>query len=303
LGDVTIKDPSLKNLTNMADGLMLAGDPVTAANLYALALKRATTPEYREALLVRHGLASTTNRRRVPMHGVLQSLEKIGPHAFVSEGLATWQKTLPFMDDERFLELASKHAHLLPIPNWHWNLQTVLWAAKQARAVEGQFVELGVFRGHTSIFLAEYLDFAAWDKRWYLYDTFEGIPTDQLDPGWADSNKAAYNAQTFSYEEVRERFAPFPNIEVIKGRVPEILSETSPDRIAFLHVDLNNSAAEIAALDALFDRISPGGVIVFDDYGWATAKAQHDAENRWFAERGLQILPLPTGQGLFIKTG
>lgn len=302
MSDLTIQAPSVRTLVNMADGLMRAGDTATAANLYAVALRRAS-PDQREAIQIRHGLASTSNRRRVPMHGVLESLEKIGPHVFISEGLATWLKTLPFMEDERFLELASKHANLLPIPNWHWNLQTVLWAVQQARAVEGQFIELGVFRGHTTIFLAEYLDFAGWDKRWYLYDTFEGIPDDQLDPGWADSNKAAYNPRTFSYEEVRDRFAAFPNIEVIKGRVPEILSETSPDRIAFLHMDLNNSTAEIAALEALFDRITPGGIIVFDDYGWTTAKAQHDAEKRWFAERNLQILPLPTGQGLFIKTG
>ena len=300
MSDLTIKDPSVKSLVNMADGLMRVGDTLAAASLYAVAMRRAS-PEQREAIQIRHGLGSTIDHRRVAMHGVLESLEKIGGPVFVSEGLATWQKTLPFMDDERFLELAGKHAHLLPIPNWHWNLQTVLWAVQQARAVEGQFVELGVFRGHTTIFLAEYLDFAAWDKRWYLYDTFEGIPTDQLDPGWADSNKAAYNPNTFSFEEARDRFAPFPNIEVIKGRVPEILAETSPDRIAFLHMDLNNSTAEIAALEALFDRITPGGIIVFDDYGWATAKAQHDAESRWFADRGLQILALPTGQGLFIK--
>jgi hypothetical protein len=301
LSDLTIQAPSVETLVNMADGLMCAGDTPTAANLYAVALRRAS-PEQREAIQIRHGLASTTSRRRVAMYGVLQELEQFGEHVFVGDGLATWYKTMPFMADERFLELAGKHAHLLPIANWHWNLQTVLWAAQQARTVEGQFVELGVFKGHTSIFLAEYLEFAGWDKRWYLYDTFDGIPDDQLDPGWAKNNKVVYNPQTFSYEEVRARFAPFPNIEVIKGRVPEILLDNSPDRIAFLHMDLNNSTAEIAALEALFDRISLGGVIVFDDYGWAASKAQYDAENRWFADRGLQILTLPTGQGLFIKT-
>ena len=59
--------------------------------------------------------------------------------------------------------------------------------------------------------------------------------------------------------------------------------------------------AEIQALDALYDRLSPGGVIVFDDYGWAVARRQKDAEDQWFAARGLKILQLPTGQGLFIK--
>jgi O-methyltransferase len=89
---------------------------------------------------------------------------------------------------------------------------------------------------------------------------------------------------------------------VIQGRVPEVLTEKgSPEAIAFMHIDMNNPAAEIGALDALFERVSPGGIILFDDFCWATARAQYDAETRWFAERNLHILPLPTGQGLFVK--
>ncbi len=166
--------------------------------------------------------------------------------------------------------------------------------------VEGDFVELGVFRGHTTAFAADYIGFAAWPRTWWLYDTFAGIPEDQLNPGWAARNAAVYGG-TFSYEEVRDRFASLPNIRVIAGRVPEVLAEESPDRIAFLHIDLNNSAAEIAALDLLFDRIATGGVVVLDDFCWQAARAQHDAELQWFAARGLHVLPLPTDQGVFVK--
>jgi len=68
-----------------------------------------------------------------------------------------------------------------------------------------------------------------------------------------------------------------------------------------MHIDMNNPTAEIGALDALYERVSSGGVILFDDYCWATARAQMLAESAWFAARGLRVLPLPTGQGLFIK--
>ena len=165
----------------------------------------------------------------------------------------------------------------------------------------GDFVELGVFRGHTTLFLAEYLGFADIPRKWFLYDTFDGIPDDQLDPGWSAVNRSVYKG-TFSYEEVTARFAHIPNIAVIKGRVPEVLAGNCPERICFLHIDMNNSTAEIQALDALFDRVTSGGIILFDDYGWASARAQHLAEKDWFAKRGLGILPMPTGQGLFIKT-
>jgi predicted O-methyltransferase YrrM len=66
-------------------------------------------------------------------------------------------------------------------------------------------------------------------------------------------------------------------------------------------VDLNNTSAEVQAQDALFDRLRTGGVIVFDDHEGAVAHRLRQAEDKWFAARGMRILPLPTGQGLFIK--
>ncbi|MDB5442211.1 MAG: Methyltransferase, partial [Phenylobacterium sp.] len=53
-------------------------------------------------------------------------------------------------------------------------------------------------------------------------------------------------------------------------------------------------------LDLLYDRVSPGGVIIFDDYTWAVCHRQRAAEDVWFAARGLSILPLPTGQGVVL---
>lgn len=282
----------------IADGLMMAKQYRMAAVIYQKA--NVSSLANRNLARTKLGLAQRPRMATPALMNVLQYLQGITPHVFVGEGLATWNKTLPFYDDPRFVALSEKHVELLPLPNWHWNLQTVLWAAQEARGVEGDFVELGVFKGHTTLFTAEYVDFAAWPKRWLLYDTFEGIPDDQVDPDWELANKAAYGG-TFSCEEVTERFAHIPNIRVIKGRVPEILDGTAPEKIAFMHIDLNNATAEIQALDRLFDRISPGGIVVFDDYGWTSARAQHDAENRWFAARGLRILPLPTGQGVFIK--
>ena len=96
------------------------------------------------------------------------------------------------------------------------------------------------------MFLADYLDFAAQPRTWWLYDTFSGIPEDQLDPGWKARNERTYHG-TYGVREVVERFAAFPNIKIVQGRVPEVLKAVAPEQIAFLHVDLNNSVAEIAA--------------------------------------------------------
>ena len=74
-----------------------------------------------------------------------------------------------------------------------------------------------------------------------------------------------------------------------------------PERIAFLHLDMNAAAAETGALEALFERVSDGGMILMDDFGRADLPNLAAAHYPWMEARNHQILELPTGQGLVIK--
>ena len=54
-------------------------------------------------------------------------------------------------------------------------------------------------------------------------------------------------------------------------------------------------------LSVLFDRLSPGGIIVFDDYGWAVHFKQKEAIDTFMNAKGIPVLELPTGQAMSIK--
>jgi predicted O-methyltransferase YrrM len=64
---------------------------------------------------------------------------------------------------------------------------------------------------------------------------------------------------------------------------------------------MNNTAPEIAAAEHLWDRLVPGGIIVLDDYGWRKQINQKIAFDRFADARKVNVLSLPTGQGLLIK--
>ena len=64
---------------------------------------------------------------------------------------------------------------------------------------------------------------------------------------------------------------------------------------------MNSYKAEIGALDALWEKIPIGGVIVLDDFGLISHRAQMEHELPWLKQRGQDVLEFPTGQGLVVK--
>ena len=63
---------------------------------------------------------------------------------------------------------------------------------------------------------------------------------------------------------------------------------------------MNSPAPEIGALNALFHRVSIGGIVVFDDYDYSL-REQKKAVDHFMAECGYHVLELPTGQGVVVK--
>lgn len=207
--------------------------------------------------------------------------------AFGGDNLITFGRNLSFATDPSFYK-----AFMAAKPDDReialvWRCHVLHWAARRGLELDGDFIEAACYKGFSSRVLVNALDWSSVPRTYWLYDTFDA---DYL-PG--------HHAGL--YEEVCARFSDTPNVKVVKGRIPEILDNSSPERISFLHLDMNNKEAEIGALDHLYDRIATGALIVLDDYGWSAHKDQKIAHDAWFKARGKMVVELPTGQGLVIK--
>lgn len=234
---------------------------------------------------------------------------------FWGDRMLTIDKSAGFLQDPAFrsafeqIHGAHKYDQYNSSVTIAWRLHTLVWAARAALALpEGDFVECGVFQGDLSWMVGEVTNFGTSGRQFHLYDSFEGFdPSQTTDadfpdlPGFLDFANAIYRAEGL-WESVQARFRALSHFHLHKGYLPETLERDGfPDRIAYLHIDLNVAPVEIACLNHLYDRVVPGGVIVFDDYGWKAFHRQKDAEDAFFAERGYHILELPTGQGLVVK--
>lgn len=209
---------------------------------------------------------------------------------YTGDNLIAFGRTLGFVEDSRFFRAWDLHAKTSMERSILWRTVVVHWAAQQALRRDGDLIECGCYKGTTSRILMDALDLG--DRRVFLYDLFEHDPSmphhamEEHGPGL--------------YEAVRRRFADFPNVQVIRGSVPDSFAQGLPEKIAFALIDMNNVPAEMGALEAIADRLVPGAVIVLDDYGALPYRAQHRAEKAWFAARGIPVLELPTSQGVAI---
>jgi O-methyltransferase len=212
------------------------------------------------------------------------------PH-FFGDNLITFHRNLSFLSDQPFMaafEGAEPNAKDRSII---WRSHVVCWAAKRALQLGGDLVEAACYRGFTARVVYDALQLRDSSLQYWLYDAFDSSLTKQSydDPG------------DDLYDRVVARFSDAPNVRILRGRLPESLAAGAPERIGFMHIDMNDAESELAVLDALFDRVIPGAFIVLDDYGWDGYVAQKVGADWFFQQRGLQVLELPTGQGLVIK--
>ena len=175
----------------------------------------------------------------------------------------------------------------------------VLWILlRQAINIDGDIWECGVYKGGTAAMIAAILrDSRRTDKRLYLFDTFEGMPE-------TDSKKDLHHKGDFSdttAEAVRSYVGADEFCILRQGFIPESFKGLETAAIAFAHIDLDIYRSILDCLNFVWPRLTIGGFLVFDDYGFPTCPGARAAVDEFFAGRPCVPLCLPTGQAVVFK--
>lgn len=164
----------------------------------------------------------------------------------------------------------------------------------------GDVVECGVFKGHGVLFWARLVQiFNPMSQRRVIgFDTFEGVP--ETVRGESDR---LHGAAFTNYADVPERVAEQARalgfdkrLELVKGDATTSIAEYAAARpgfrVALLNIDFDVYEPCKAALEALIDRMVPGGIIMFDEYAvhqWGESNAADEV----LRPRGLALKAVP----------
>jgi O-methyltransferase len=178
------------------------------------------------------------------------------------------------------------------------------------REIPGAFAECGVWLGGSvKAMLLALQELGVDDRDVFLYDTFEGMtaPTEHdtskfhrpaveawreaeggpdrpyvqlFDPGFFNEDAVRENLVATGYPEERLHF--------VKGPVEATIPATVPGDLALLRLDTDWYESTLHELQQLYPLLSPGGVLIIDDYGhWEGCRR---AVDEYFADREAPLL-------------
>ena len=150
--------------------------------------------------------------------------------------------------------------------------------------VPGDMIETGVWRGGACIFMRAILAaYGETGRQVWVADSFQGLPPPSPDK-YADDRDDMHhtmNGLAVSLEEVQANFRRYglldPSVRFLKGWFKDTLPTAPIERLAVIRLDGDMYESTIQALEALYDKLSPGGFVIVDDYSLQPcARAVHD---------------------------
>jgi len=177
----------------------------------------------------------------------------------------------------------------------------LLDAAASVRHVEGDTADIGVRFGTSSFFILCGTDNAA--KQHHMFDSFEGLSEPTPEDSGAGQQTVWKQGHLLAEEEVTKKNLHMyeDRCHYYKGWVPARFPEVRDRKFAFVHIDVDLYQPTRDTLEFFYQRVSPGGVIVCDDYGSVLCPGARKAMDEFLADKPESLFHIPTGQSLVVK--
>jgi O-methyltransferase len=169
-------------------------------------------------------------------------------------------------------------------------------------APDGDYIELGTHRGFTARLIWRLMDAS---KQFLSFDTFEGFaePDITIEKQIYANNWTVGNFLPTSPEGVFEYVSggkPANNLKVIKGWFPQSFAGYEDRKFRFVHIDFDLYQPIKVAMELLWPKVVPGGIMLVHDYGCFGFPGAKKAVDEFGAQAGLIPVPMADRWGSVI---
>ena len=226
--------------------------------------------------------------KNVP-HGIAEL-----PHSFVIPS-ATYS---PWLADKSFMQTYEIiQAHTLVDLYRCYELWTLVDFVKN---VPGDFLEVGVWRGGTSALVLEKMKQTNVDATLYACDTFEGVvKTSKEDTSYTDG---AHSDTSFEHVETLLNQIDDSRHKILVGIFPDdVFSQVENNTYCYVHIDVDVYQSAKDVFHSIWDKVNPGGIVVFDDYGFQGCEGITKLCNELEKSQNLSMIRNLNGHAVFVK--
>ena len=172
--------------------------------------------------------------------------------------------------------------------------ERILEIARECLTMDGDFVELGCYRGDTSLSLAELLVEKSVEKpvkKLWIYDSFEGLPGKSKEDESEVGKEFQQGELAVTKREVKVRFlrAGLPVPVIKKAWFNELTEADLPEKIAFAFLDGDLYESIRDSLRLVEDKVSKGSVIMVHDYDNPALPGVTRAVDEWLKNRDIKM--------------
>ena len=159
--------------------------------------------------------------------------------------------------------------------------ERILELAQKCLSVSGDYVEMGCYKGDTSLLLADIIRNV--EKRLWIYDSFEGLP----EKSEADESVLGINFKSgellVTKREVKQRFlkAGLPVPMIKKAWFSDLTLEDLPEQIAFAFLDGDFYESIRDSIKLVAPKMSEDGVMIVHDYTNPALPGVKKAVDEW----------------------
>ena len=176
-----------------------------------------------------------------------------------------------------------------------------LWSlVGELREVPGAIVDVGVWRGGSGALMATKAAAVGIEDTVYLCDTWEGVvKTGEVDTYYRDGR---HDDTSREIVVALVRRLGLDNVELLQGVFPDETGDRVAEealRLVHIDVDVYQSAKDV--FDWVWDRLSPGGIAVFDDYGFPACPGVTKFVNEHRCRDDRLVLHNLNGHGIVVK--
>lgn len=205
----------------------------------------------------------------------------------------------PWNSDPEFLAAYKLVQHNTLVDIYRcWELWTLVG---QTAKRGGGILEVGVWRGGTGTLMAKRALLAGSEAPVYLCDTFEGVvkagTNDTLYKGGEHSDTSQHIVEDLV------RTLDVRNVRILKGIFPDetagLIEPGARFGLCHIDVDVYQSAKDVMAW--VWDRMVPGGIVVYDDYGFRGCEGIARYVNEQVTERDRIVLHNLNGHAVVVK--